>query len=75
MADWLSAAWIANVLDEHSAALELFAVQWTETPEDCVQEAVLELTRQPVPPQNVAAWLYHVVAPCVAPRFLFPRRS
>lgn len=61
MANWFSAAWIASLLDEHSAALELFASQWTETPEDCVQEAILELTRQTKPPDNVAAWLFHVV--------------
>ena len=61
MTTFLSAAWIASLLDEHSAALELFAAQWTETPEDCVQEAILELTRQTTPPENVAAWLFHVV--------------
>ena len=61
MTTWFSAAWIASLLDEHSAALELFAAQWTETPEDCVQEAILELTRQVAPPENVAAWLFHVV--------------
>ena len=61
MASWVSAAWIARVLNEHGAALELFAAQWTDSPEDCVQEAILELTRQSAPPQNVAAWLFHVV--------------
>lgn len=61
MTNWIDAGWIARVLDEHSAALELFAAQWTDTPEDCVQEAILELTRRPEPPRNVAAWLFHVV--------------
>ncbi len=61
MANWVSAAWITSLLDEHSAALELFASQWTDVPEDCVQLAVLELTRQPAPPHNVSAWLFHVV--------------
>ena len=61
MATWFSAAWIASLLDEHAAALELFAAQWTDTPEDCVQEAILELTRQPTAPDNAIAWLFHVV--------------
>ena len=61
MANWFSAAWIASLLDEHSGALELFAAQWTDAPEDCVQDAILELTRQPSSPRNVAAWLFHVV--------------
>jgi RNA polymerase sigma-70 factor (ECF subfamily) len=61
MANWVSAEWLAGVLDEHSAALELFAAQWSEVPEDCVQEAIIELVRQPECPINVAAWLFHVV--------------
>lgn len=61
MANWVSAAWIASVLDEYSAALELFASQWTDAPEDSVQDAILELTRQSTPPRNLAAWLFHVV--------------
>lgn len=61
MANWLTAQQIARLLDEHSAALELFAAQWTDVPEDCVQEAILELMRQPVPPRNIAAWLFHVI--------------
>ena len=61
MTNWVSAAWIARLLDEHFAALSLFASQWTDSAEDCVQEAILELTRQPAPPENVAGWLFHVV--------------
>lgn len=61
MANWVSAEWLAGVLDEHLAALELFAAQWSTSPEDCVQEAVIELMRQPARPANVAAWLFHVV--------------
>ena len=61
MMNWVSAAWIARLLDEQFAALSLFASQWTDSAEDCVQEAFLELARQPAPPENVAAWLYDVV--------------
>ena len=61
MASWFSAAMIASLLNEHSAVLELFASQWTDSPEDCVQDTVLELMRQTAPPNNLAAWLFHVV--------------
>jgi RNA polymerase sigma factor (sigma-70 family) len=52
---------LAQLLDAHAAALELFAAQWTQAPADVVQEAFVELARQPVTPQNVVAWLYRVV--------------
>lgn len=61
MATWTTADEIARLFDEHFAALALFAAQWTQAPEDCVQEAILELTRLATPPENVAAWLFHVV--------------
>ena len=61
MANWFTAQQIATLLDEHSAALELFAAQWTDAPEDCVQEAMLELMRQSESPRNIAAWLFYVV--------------
>jgi RNA polymerase sigma-70 factor (ECF subfamily) len=52
---------LAKLLDEHGAALELYASQWTDAPEDCVQEAFIELARQTQLPQNPAAWLFRVV--------------
>lgn len=61
MASWVSAEWLSEMLDQHSAALELFAAQWSDAPEDCVQEAVIELMRLTARPDNVAAWLFHVV--------------
>lgn len=61
MTNWISADKIASLLDEHFAALALFAAQWSPSPEDCVQDAILELTRLTSPPDNVAAWLFHVV--------------
>ena len=61
MANWFSAASLAKLLDEHFARLALFASQWTDSAEDCVQEALLELARQPEPPENAVAWLFHVV--------------
>lgn len=52
---------LSRLLDEHGAALELFASQWTEMPEDCVQEAFLQLVRQSKTPDLVVPWLFRVV--------------
>lgn len=38
---------LTRLLDEHGAALVLYAQQWCDTPEDVVQEAFLALVRQP----------------------------
>ena len=55
------AALIAEMLDRHAAALELYAAQWTSTAEDCVQEALLQLASLTAKPENPRAWLYRVV--------------
>lgn len=52
---------LSRLLDEHGAALELFASQWTEMPEDCVQEAFLQLVRQAKTPEQILPWLFRVV--------------
>jgi RNA polymerase sigma-70 factor (ECF subfamily) len=57
----VDATLIAEMFDRHASALALYARQWTSLPDDCVQEALVELARQPVAPDNPAAWLYRVV--------------
>jgi RNA polymerase sigma-70 factor (ECF subfamily) len=52
---------LGRVLDEHGAALALYAAQWTDAADDCVQEALVELARQPAQPEHLLAWLYRVV--------------
>ncbi|MEJ7637865.1 MAG: RNA polymerase sigma factor [Singulisphaera sp.] len=52
---------LGHLLDRHSAALELYARQWCETPDDVVQEAFLKLAGQGVLPSHPAAWLFRVV--------------
>ncbi len=52
---------IARLVDQHGAALVLYAQQWCQTPEDVVQEALLQLMRQAKVPRNVVGWLYRVV--------------
>jgi RNA polymerase sigma factor (sigma-70 family) len=55
------AALVGQLLDQHGAALALYAAQWSPSPDDCVQEALIELARtRPLPDQPVA-WVYRVV--------------
>jgi RNA polymerase sigma-70 factor (ECF subfamily) len=52
---------LGRLLDEQGGALALYAAQWTEAADDCVQEALIELAAQREPPANPVAWLYRVV--------------
>ncbi len=52
---------LGQLVDEHAAALALYARQWCRAPDDVVQEAFLKLAGQRSPPDNVVAWLYRVV--------------
>lgn len=52
---------LATLLDEHGGTLALYASQWTSEPDDCVQEALVELARQRTTPDSPLAWLYRVV--------------
>ena len=56
----LGALEIASLLDRYADPLALYASQWTRSPDDCVQEAFVELAQQPVP-INPVGWLYKVV--------------
>ena len=53
--------WLGRLVDRHAAALELFARQWCDTPEDVVQEAFVKLAAARTQPENPAAWLFRVV--------------
>jgi RNA polymerase sigma-70 factor (ECF subfamily) len=52
---------LGRLLDRHGPALALYAAQWTGSPDDCVQEAFVELARQRTVPEHVVGWLYRVV--------------
>ena len=52
---------LGRLVDQHAAALVLYARQWCAGPEDVVQEAFLKLVAQRQPPTNAVAWLYRVV--------------
>lgn len=52
---------LGHLIDRHADALELYARQWCETPEDVVQEAFVRLSAQRPAPANPAAWLFRAV--------------
>lgn len=52
---------LSRLVDEHAAALVLYARQWCAVPDDVVQEAFVKLAAQRRPPDNIAGWLYRVV--------------
>ena len=52
---------IGQLIDQHAAALELYAGQWCDCPEDVVQDALIELARRREAPGRVLGWLYRAV--------------
>ena len=48
------------LIDKHADALTWYARQWTTSPEDCVQEAFVELAAAQRP-EHPSAWLFRVV--------------
>src|SRR6267378_4197513 len=52
---------LSRLVDEHAAALVLYARSWCAAPEDVVQEAFVKLAAQRPLPDNLVAWLYRVV--------------
>lgn len=52
---------LGQLFDEHAPALVLYARQWTDRPEDIVQDAFVALAKLTYVPDRVAAWLHRVV--------------
>ncbi len=52
---------LGDLIDRLAAALELYARQWCDSPEDVVQEAFMSLASQPRPPSSPGAWLFRAV--------------
>src|SRR6516162_1775122 len=50
-----------RLVNEHAAALVLYARQWCAAPEDVVQEAFIKLAARRPSPDNLVGWLYRVV--------------
>jgi RNA polymerase sigma-70 factor (ECF subfamily) len=65
---------LGRLLDEHGGALALYAAQWTSDADDCVQQALIELARQPRVPDCPVAWLYRVTRNRAISEFRSARR-
>ena len=52
---------LGRLVDEHAAALTLYARSWCAAPDDVVQEAFIKLAAQRPPPASPVAWLYRAV--------------
>jgi len=65
---------LGRLLDEQGGALALYAAQWTDAADDCVQEALIELAGQRDLPANPVAWLYRVVRNRAISQFRSARR-
>jgi RNA polymerase sigma-70 factor (ECF subfamily) len=52
---------LGHLIDEHAAALVLYARQWCAAPEDVVQEAFLKLVACARAPDKLVPYLYRVV--------------
>jgi RNA polymerase sigma-70 factor (ECF subfamily) len=50
-----------RLVNEHAAALVLYARQWCAAPEDVVQEAFIKVASHRPSPDNLVGWLYRVV--------------
>ena len=48
-------------MENHSAALQLYARQWCENPDDCIQEVLIRIAQRTEVPENWLPWLYRVV--------------
>ena len=57
----ITAKELGELLDCHANSLRLFAAQWSDSPDDNVQEAFVQLAAQKTKPDRPIAWLYQVV--------------
>lgn len=52
---------LTNILRKHGSALRLFAAQWCASPDDVVQEALIDLATTAPPPETPIPWMFRVV--------------
>ena len=57
----MDSEWLGGLVDRYAGALELYARQWCDAPEDVVQEAFVKLVAQRTRPDQPGAWLFRVV--------------
>jgi RNA polymerase sigma-70 factor (ECF subfamily) len=52
---------LGRLIDDHAAALALYARQWTCAPDDVVQDAFIKLAGLAAAPPHVVGWLFTAV--------------
>ena len=52
---------LRELVDAHGAALALYARQWCSSPDDALQEALIDLSRQASAPRDPVGWLFKAV--------------
>lgn len=52
---------LRTVVDQYGRSLVLLARQWCNSPDDALQESLIDLARMEQPPDNPVAWLFRVV--------------
>lgn len=52
---------LGQLIDQHAVALELYAGGWCDSPEDVLQEVLIELAGRRTLPEHLVAWLYRAV--------------
>lgn len=52
---------VTELIDQHAAALRLYARQWCASPDDAVQDAFCKLMANSTVPIDPAAWLFRTV--------------
>jgi RNA polymerase sigma-70 factor (ECF subfamily) len=57
----MDATQLGRLIDDHAAALVLYARQWCAAPEDVVQDAFVALVSQARTPEPILPWLFRVV--------------
>ncbi len=57
----LSAGKLQDLVESHGAALVLYARQWCSSPDDALQEALIDLAQLTVGPRDPVGWLFKTV--------------
>ncbi len=52
---------LGQLIDQHAVALELYAGGWCDSPEDVLQEVLIELAGHRTVPEHLVPWLYRAV--------------
>lgn len=52
---------LRDLVDAHGAALVLYARQWCSSPDDALQEALIDLSQLASPPRDPVGWLFKAV--------------